>query len=143
MRVSDRPMPKSRAKNIHASMSPSTAALSGFAGTISVTRSIPDFGACALASDRGALGGARDHPRPGLVGEPLAGLEHVDQHQTEEHGDRRHHHRVGERLEADPPEALQVAEAGDPEHQGREDERHDQHEQQPEEDLPHRLRRRA
>ncbi len=93
-----------------------------------------------LGEHRRALGGARHHSRPGLVGEPLAGLEYIHQDQSEEDGDRRHHHRVGERLQADPPEALQIAEAGDPEHQRREDERHDQHEEQAEEDLPHRLR---
>ncbi len=42
--------PKNSEKNITASMSPSAAARTGFAGTRSVSSSMPLFGACALAS---------------------------------------------------------------------------------------------
>ena len=88
-------------------------------------------------------GGALLRPdrQPGarLLRHPLARAQQVDQRDTEQHCDARHHDGVGEGLEAHAAEAAHVAQPRHPQHQGREDERQHKHEEQPQEDLTHRL----
>ncbi len=72
-------------------------------------------------------------------GDPLAGPDQVDQDDPQDDRDGRHDDGVGERLRADPPEAAKVAEPRHAEHEGGEDQGHDQHEEQAQEDLPRRL----
>jgi hypothetical protein len=62
----------------------------------------------------------------------------VDRGERNRDRDRRDHHGVGERAQADRLELANLAHLGDPDHQRREQQRQHEHEQQPEEDLPDR-----
>jgi hypothetical protein len=88
-----------------------------------------------LSAPRGAL----QQTSAGAFRQTRSGLQRVDQEQPDRDRDRRHDDRVGERLEPDASQPLQIAEAEDTEDERREDERDDEHEQQAQEDLAERL----
>ena len=67
--------------------------------------------------------------------EPDAGLEQVDEAHADRDRDRRDRRGVGERAQADPPDAPQIAELRDRERERRHHERDHEHEQEPQEDL--------
>ena len=63
-------------------------------------------------------------------------LEDVDQRDAEKHRDDRDTHRVDQRADPDAPQRAQVTHARHAERQGGKEQRHHQHEEQAQEDLP-------
>ena len=70
---------------------------------------------------------------------PAPGLEDVDQREPEEERNGRGDLEVDDRLQADAPHRLQVAGAGDADHQRREQQRRDDHLDHPEKGVGQRL----